>query len=134
MLCRVDLNALGWFQECLIVRASSLLDPIFMAEGIQQTHPLYASDRDILDSLLGFEGAPGPDQLTSAARLVTRYGEFPGADDIKTDLEKVVAGWGLTRDTLNTQCREIWESGWRPGQSLSDEVGSGSDVSDSEAP
>ena len=108
--------------------------PIFMAEEIQQTHPLYASDRDILDSLLGFEGAPGPDQLTSAARLATRYGEFPGADDIKTDLGKVVAGWGLTRDTLNTQCREIWESGWRPGQSLSDEVGSGSDVSDSEAP
>ena len=27
-----------------------------MAEDIQQTHPLYASDRDILDSLLGFEG------------------------------------------------------------------------------
>ena len=105
-----------------------------MAEEIQQTHPLYASDRDILDSLLGFEGAPGPDQLTSAARLATRYGEFPGADDIKTDLGKVVAGWGLTRDTLNIQCREIWESGWRPGQSLSEEVGSGSDVSDSEAP
>ena len=105
-----------------------------MAEEIQQTHPLYASDRDILDSLLGFEGAPGPDQLTSAARLATRYGEFPGADDIKTDLGKVFAGWGLTRDTLNTQCREIWESGWRPGQSLSEEVGSGSDVSDSEAP
>ena len=82
-----------------------------MAEDIQQTHPLYASDRDILDSLLGFEGAPGADQLTAAARLATRYGEFPGADDIKSDLEKVVAGWGLTRDTLNLQCREIWTSG-----------------------
>ena len=105
-----------------------------MAEDIQQTHPLYASDRDILDSLLGFEGVPGPDQLTSAARLATRYGEFLGADDIKADLEKVVAAWGLTRDTLNRQCREIWASGWRPGQSLSDEVGSGSDVSDSDAP
>ena len=44
-----------------------------MAEDIQQTHPLYASDRDILDSLLGFEGAPGADQLTAAARLATRY-------------------------------------------------------------
>jgi hypothetical protein len=86
-----------------------------------------------LDALLGFEGAPGPDQLTAAARLATRYGEFPGADDIKTDLVKVVAAWGLTRDTLNLQCREIWESGWRPGQSLNDEVGSGSDVSDLEA-
>ena len=62
-----------------------------MAEDIQQTHPLYASDRDILDSLLGYEGAPGPDQLTSAARLATRYREFPGADDIKTDLGKVVS-------------------------------------------
>ena len=125
---------LSVYRDVLFLLPSLPAGPKLMAEDIQQTHPLYASDRDILDSLLGFEGAPGPDQLTSAARLATRYGEFPGADDIKTDLEKVVAGWGLTRDTLNRQCREIWASGWRPGQSLSDEVGSGSDVSDSDAP
>ena len=103
-----------------------------MAEDVQQTHPLYASDRDILNSLLGFRGDPGPDQLTSAARLATRYGDFPGADDIKADLQKVVTGWGLNRESLNTKCREVWASGWRPGQSGSDEVGSGSDVSDSD--
>ena len=101
-----------------------------MEDNIQQTHPLYDSDRDILDSLLGFRGDPGPDQLTSAARLATRYGDFPGADDIKTDLNKVVADWGLDRDKLNLKCREIWASGWRPEQPVRDGVGSGSDVSD----
>ena len=108
------------------------LNPLWQ-KRFSKLHPLYASDRDILDSLLGFEGAPGPDQLTSAARLATRYGEFPGADDIKTDLQESCCCLGLNARTPSIrQCREIWESGWRPGQSLSEEVGSGSDVSDSE--
>ncbi len=105
-----------------------------MSEDIQQTHPLYASDREIMDSLLGFQGDPGPDQLTSAARLAIRYADFPGADDIKADLQKVVTGWGLNRDSLNAKCREVWGNSWRPGQSDSDEVGSGSDVSDLDVP
>jgi hypothetical protein len=31
---------------------------------------------------------------------------------------------------LNAKCREIWSSGWRPGQKLDAEVGSGADVDD----
>ena len=47
-----------------------------MAEQNEQTHPLYASDRDAVDALLGHQGEPGPDQLTTAARLVMRYADF----------------------------------------------------------
>ncbi len=98
-----------------------------------QTHPLYAIDRDEVDALLGHQGDPGPEQLTTAARLVMRYGDFPGAEDIKQDLQKAVQAWGLDRDSLNQRCREIWSSGWRPGQQLGGEVGSGSDVDDRES-
>ena len=59
-----------------------------------------------------------------------RYDGFPGSPDIQTDLERAIKGWGLERDTLNTRCREIWASGWRPGQDAGDSVGSGADVED----
>ena len=81
-----------------------------MSEQTGQTHPLYATDRDQVDALLGHQGDPGPEQLTVAARLVMRYGDFPGADDIKQDIQKVVTGWGLDSHSLNARCREIWAS------------------------
>ena len=56
--------------------------------------------------------------------------DFPGADDIKADIQKAVSAWGLDRDGLNARCREIWSSGWRPGMSADGEVGSGADVDD----
>ena len=104
-----------------------------MSEQTGQTHPLYATDRDQVDALLGHQGDPGPEQLTVAARLVMRYGDFPGADDIKQDIQKVVAGWGLDSKSLNARCREIWASGWKPGQQIESELGSGADVADQDA-
>ena len=101
-----------------------------MDDNTGQTHPLYATDRDQVDALLGHQGEPGPDQLTTAARLVMRYRDFPGADDIKDDIQKAVRAWGLDLDSLNVRCREIWMSGWRPGQQLGGDVGSGADVDD----
>jgi len=101
-----------------------------MSDDTTQTHPLYATDRDQVDALLAHQGEPGPDQLTTAARLVMRYLDFPGADDIKADIQKAVAAWGLDRDGLNARCREIWSSGWRPGMQADGEVGSGADVDD----
>ena len=103
----------------------------YMTEDNGQTHPLYATDREVVDSLLGHAGAPGPDQLTSAARLLMRYDGFPGSPDIKEDIERALKGWALDRDGLNAKCREIWAQGWRPGQTLDDTVGSGADVEDS---
>ena len=40
-----------------------------MTDDMQQTHPLYAIDRDQIDAVLGHEGAPGPQQLTTIAAL-----------------------------------------------------------------
>ena len=104
-----------------------------MSDQTEQTHPLYGTDRDQVDALLGHQGDPGPEQLTVAARLVMRYGDFPGADDIKQDIQKVVAGWGLDSKSLNARCRQIWASGWKPGQQMESELGSGADVADQDA-
>ena len=101
-----------------------------MSDDSLQTHPLYATDRDEVDALLGHQGDPGPEHLTTAGRLMMRYGDFPGADDIKQDLGKVISSWGLDRSGLNAKCREIWSNGWRPGQKIDSEVGSGADVDD----
>ena len=102
-----------------------------MSDDTAQTHPLYATDRDMVDALLGHKGEPGPEQLTNAARLLMRYEGFPGSPDIKDDLERAMKGWGLERDSLNAKCRDIWATGWRPGQDGADSVGSGADVEDS---
>jgi len=102
-----------------------------MADDASQTHPLYATDREVVDSLLGHEGEPGPEQLTHAARLLMRYEGFPGSPDIQDDLERAMKHWGLDRDALNAKCRGMWSQGWRPGQEVDSSVGSGSDVEDS---
>ena len=107
-----------------------MLDYGAMSDDPSQTHPLYATDREVVDSLLGHQGEPGPDQLSHAARLLMRYDGFPGSPDIQTDLKRAIKGWGLERESLNAKCREIWASGWRPGQDAGDSVGSGADVED----
>ena len=105
-----------------------------MTDDTQQTHPLYAIDRDQVDAVLGHEGEPGPQQLTTIAALFSRYADFPGADDIRDDLQKCLTLWGISRDELNIKTREIWESGWRPGQDpVAEGVGSGADVEDADA-
>ena len=98
-----------------------------------QNHPLYASDRDRVDALLGHKGHPNEDQLTTAAMLLNRYDGFQGAMDLQEDLTKVVKSWGFDREALNAKTRAIWSSGWRPGTATSgDDVGSGADVVDKE--
>ena len=105
-----------------------------MTDETQQTHPLYAIDRDQIDAVLGHDGVPGPQQLTTIAALFSRYADFPGADDIRDDLQKCLSLWGMSREELNIKTREIWRSGWRPGQDpVAEGVGSGADVEDTEA-
>jgi len=100
----------------------------------EQTHPLYAIDRDQIDAVLGHDGEPGPQQLTTIAALFSRYSDFLGAEDIRADLHKCLSLWGLSRDELNRKVREIWQGGWRPGQDPGAEgVGSGADVEDADA-
>ena len=47
-----------------------------MTDDTQQTHPLYAIDRDQIDAVLGHEDEPGPQQLTTIAALFSRYEDF----------------------------------------------------------
>lgn len=96
-----------------------------------QGHPLYATDRAIVDRLLAAP-APTEQDIVDCARLLTRYDNYPGCDDIQSDLRKALNIWGFTRTEVNTSARSIWTSGWRPRTTdLQAEVGSGADVSSS---
>ncbi len=98
----------------------------------EQNHPLYASDRDLVDALLATE-QPADAQLVELGRLLMRYGGFPGALDLQADLEKTMRLWGLSREALNQRCRAIWAGGYRPGaEAVEQAVGSGFDTADQE--
>ncbi|MEB3261527.1 MAG: DUF3288 family protein [Cyanobacteriota bacterium] len=97
-----------------------------------QSHPLHALDRDLVDALLACE-KPGDAQLVDAARLVMRYEGFPGARDLQDDLVKVLRLWGLDREALHTKTQAIWAAGFRPAPAGGDAVGSGFDTADQEA-
>ena len=98
-------------------------------ESPEQNHPLYNCDRELVDSLLG-KNSPTEGDLVELARLLIRFEDFPGAADLKADMNKTLNLWGLDRDALNTRVRKIWDKGYRPGQSSDDSVGSGFDTSD----
>ena len=97
----------------------------------EQTHPLYSSDRAILDSLLAKE-EPDSSDLADLARLFIRYEGFQGAFDIQSDLVKTLKAWNLTRSDLNNKTQAIWSSGFRPGKQVDGSVGSGFDTSNTE--
>ncbi len=76
-----------------------------MSEQKDQQHPLWTSDRAIVNSLLS--GEPNDYNLSELARLKMRYSGFPGAHDIKDDLEKALKRWGFTEEALYAKTREI---------------------------
>ena len=96
----------------------------------EQSHPLHAIDRQVVDALLAAR-TPGDAQLVDAARLLSRYDGFPGAADLRDDLERVLRLWGLDRTSLRARTRAIWAAGYRPGLAVGGEaVGSGFDTAD----
>ncbi|MCP9774657.1 DUF3288 family protein [Cyanobium sp. WAJ14-Wanaka] len=101
----------------------------------EQSHPLYAKDRDLVDRLLAVE-SPADEHLVDAARLLMRYEGFPGARDLQEDLAKTLRLWGLNRESLHSQTRAIWAAGFRPHAmgltAPAEAVGSGFDTSDQE--
>jgi hypothetical protein len=104
-----------------------------MAEE-QQSHPLYASDRDLVDQLLA-ASEPSDAQLVDLGRLLMRYSGFPGALDLQDDLDKTLRLWGLSREQLHERCRAIWAAGYRPGAEAAPQaVGSGFDTADQDSP
>ncbi len=93
-----------------------------------QSHPLHALDRDVVDGLLAVQ-TPADAQLVDAARLLMRYQGFPGARDLQEDLDKLLRLWGLSRDELHARTRQIWAAGFRPAPTGPEEaVGSGFDT------
>ncbi|WP_259725347.1 DUF3288 family protein [Synechococcus sp. CS-1332] len=98
-----------------------------------QNHPLHAIDRETVDRLLAVE-RPQEEHLVDAARLQMRYAGFPGAADIRDDLEKVLRLWGLDAEALHGRTRTIWAAGFRPGGApVAEAVGSGFDTASDDA-
>jgi hypothetical protein len=77
-------------------------------EQKDQQHPLWSSDRQIVNALL--DGEPTDYNLAELARLKIRYKGFPGARDIQTDLEKLLKQWNLTEEALYGKTRQIHQT------------------------
>ena len=96
-----------------------------------QNHPLYSTDRENLDRLSGID-SPTPNNYVELARLIIRYQDFTGAEDLNSDMDKLLKKWSINRDELEKITRKIWSNGFRPEtHSSPDNVGSGFDTSDS---
>ena len=94
----------------------------------EQTHPLHATDKNIIDSLIANE-KPEDIDFIHLARLINRYRNFPGEFEIKDDIEKILKFWKITKNDLFSKTKEIWSKSFRPSSSNKDLVGSGFDTS-----
>tara|TARA_Y100001968_G_C19433042_1_gene758097 strand:- start:2099 stop:2410 length:312 start_codon:yes stop_codon:yes gene_type:complete len=96
-----------------------------------QNHPLYSTDRENLDRLCGVD-SPSSLDYVELARLLIRYQDFKGAQDLNSDMKKLLKKWSINREKLEEITRKLWSEGFRPTSSSSPEnVGSGFDTSDS---
>ena len=94
----------------------------------EQTHPLHATDKNIIDSLI-IKEKPEDLDLINLARLINRYTNFPGETDLKSDIEKILNFWKLTKNELFFKTKVIWSKSFRPSNTNKDLVGSGFDTS-----
>ena len=94
----------------------------------EQTHPLHATDKNIIDSLITKE-KPEDIDLVNLARLINRYVNFPGEFEIKDDIEKILKFWKISKNELFSKTKNIWSKNFRPSNTNKDLVGSGFDTS-----
>ena len=94
----------------------------------EQTHPLHATDKKIIDSLITKEN-PKDFELINLARLINRYDNFPGEFELKDDIEKILKFWKIKKDDLYSMTRKLWSNNFRPSNTTKDLVGSGFDTS-----
>jgi len=99
---------------------------LFMSN--EQTHPLHATDKNIIDSLITKE-EPEDIDFINLARLINRYANFPGEFEIKNDIEKILKFWKITKKELFSITKNIWSNSFRPSNTNKDLVGSGFDTS-----
>ena len=97
-----------------------------MSKG--QTHPLHKTDKNIIDSLIT-KKTPDDLDYINLARLVNRYTNFPGENEIKNDIEKIFNFWNITKNELFLKTKNIWSKSFRPTNTNKDLVGSGFDTS-----
>ena len=93
-----------------------------------QTHPLHATDKKIIDSLMTKE-RPEDIDFINLARLINRYTNFPGEIEIQIDIEKILKFWKITKNELFSKTKNIWSKSFRPSNTSKDLVGSGFDTS-----
>ncbi len=74
-----------------------------------QQHPQASQDRLISQRLLVEE--PTDFNLVELARLRIRYQGFPGATEIKADLDQALKRWQLTESELFEQTRKLHQQG-----------------------
>ncbi|MEM1238830.1 MAG: DUF3288 family protein [Cyanobacteria bacterium P01_H01_bin.26] len=79
-----------------------------MAEKKELTHPQYKKDRDVVSGLLNGEATDF--NLIELARLRIRYDGFPGARDIRKDLDQTLTNWSITEDELMEKTRRIHQT------------------------
>ena len=94
----------------------------------EQTHPLHATDKNIINSLI-IKEKPEDLDLVNLARLINRYTNFPGEIEIKNDIEKTLKFWNITKNELFSKTKDIWSKSFRPSSTNKDLVGSGFDTS-----
>tara|TARA_A100001388_G_scaffold79024_1_gene56621 strand:- start:711 stop:1007 length:297 start_codon:yes stop_codon:yes gene_type:complete len=94
----------------------------------EQTHPLHATDKNIVDSLITKE-KPDDIDFINLARLINRYKNFPGETEIKDDIEKILNFWKISKNELFSKTKVVWSKSFRPTNTTKDLVGSGFDTS-----
>ena len=94
----------------------------------EQTHPLHATDKKIIDSLITKE-IPEDLDFINLARLINRYTNFNGEIEIKNDIEKILKFWKITKNELFLKTKTIWSKSFRPSSTNKDLVGSSFDTS-----
>ena len=93
-----------------------------------QIHPLHSTDKKIIDSLIA-KDVPEDFDLINIARLINRYENFPGENEIKNDIIKILKFWNYTKDSLFKKTKILWSNNFRPSNTTKDLVGSGFDTS-----
>ena len=94
----------------------------------EQIHPLHATDKKIIDSLIT-KDRPEDFDLINLARLIKRYDNFPGEFEIKEDIKKTLKFWNISKDILFSKTKKLWSNNFRPSNSTKDLIGSGFDTS-----
>ena len=87
------------------------------------SYALFDHDQQALEDLMHVVN-PDEHDIVVLGALSKRYVSDSPLGDL---IWEIAAGWGLTERELNSKCRKIWASGYRPGTTIYG-VGSANDT------